>query len=805
MKKTILLLGIIILFILSTVSPLSFGYNIKKSIVSNNVITFYVGGSGPGNYTKIQDAIDNTTNGDTVFVYDDSSPYYENVMVNKSINLVGEDKYSTVIDGNKSGNCINIYTDWINISGFTIQNSYSCRIDSSCGIDIYSNNNTIDNNIIKSNIYNGITIKGSNNTISCNEIYNNYWYSIIITQCSCNSIINNIISGKYLHGSSGIGISYSDNNTISYNNIKDFYYEGISLWKSYNNNISYNYIKYNQDYAIGLDLCNNNYIIGNNISKNRYGIEFRRSCNNTIIGNNISDDSISLYDLCNNNIIKNNIISYGSSSITKSENNSIISNIFSHANSYFSNSDNNSIINNSFFKGGIKLEDSYQNTVSQNMVNDKPLVYFEDKSDKVIDVDAGQIILVNCDNFTIQNQDLSNTNCGIELEDTDNCLISSNILSNNIYGGLYLVSSSCNNIIVNNNITLNSDNSIRLHSLCNENIIMFNNVINNKEHGISIGSNNNTIAYNNISSNHFHGISIAGHNNNITHNIISKNGDISNSGAGIKIWDYSNNTIIKNDIILNNKWGIYFSGSSNNTIVGNNISLNKYNGIRLLHATDNHIIGNNIISNDWHGIWVEGNCRDNIIYNNNLAYNDMNANDTTINDWDNGYPSGGNYWDDYTGEDNNGDGIGDTPYTIPGGDNEDRYPLMEPWGGFNIPPVKPYITGPKRGKTGVEYQYKFLLSDPNFDAMYIRVDWGDGTPGSWIGPYESDVKVILSHTWNENGNYTIRAQSKDDFGVSDWAELIVTMPRDKTTSSFQFLRFLEQFPIFEKLIFYFIK
>ncbi|GAH12836.1 unnamed protein product, partial [marine sediment metagenome] len=62
-------------------------------------ITLYVGGSGAGNYTKIQDAIDDANDGDTVFVFDDSSPYYENVMVDKSISLIGENKETTIIDG----------------------------------------------------------------------------------------------------------------------------------------------------------------------------------------------------------------------------------------------------------------------------------------------------------------------------------------------------------------------------------------------------------------------------------------------------------------------------------------------------------------------------------------------------------------------------------------------------------------------------------------------------------------------------------------------------------------------------------
>jgi hypothetical protein len=44
----------------------------------------YVGGTGEGNYSRIQDAIDDAVDGDTVFVYDDSSPYYEHIRINKS-------------------------------------------------------------------------------------------------------------------------------------------------------------------------------------------------------------------------------------------------------------------------------------------------------------------------------------------------------------------------------------------------------------------------------------------------------------------------------------------------------------------------------------------------------------------------------------------------------------------------------------------------------------------------------------------------------------------------------------------------
>jgi len=61
--------------------------------------TLYVGGSGPNNYTTIQSAINDSTDGYTVFVYDDSSPYYENIIINNSIQLLGESKDTTVVNG----------------------------------------------------------------------------------------------------------------------------------------------------------------------------------------------------------------------------------------------------------------------------------------------------------------------------------------------------------------------------------------------------------------------------------------------------------------------------------------------------------------------------------------------------------------------------------------------------------------------------------------------------------------------------------------------------------------------------------
>ena len=151
--------------------------------------TLYVGGIGPGNYTSIQWAIENATEEDTVFVY--NGTYYENVVVEKSINLTGLDRNNTVIDGGGGGNVVNITVDWVNVTGFTITNGSSgfniqnavnyaisnndINLNTQYGIYLrYSNNSIITGNNISSNSFDGIdTYRASNNTIRSNQVFLN--------------------------------------------------------------------------------------------------------------------------------------------------------------------------------------------------------------------------------------------------------------------------------------------------------------------------------------------------------------------------------------------------------------------------------------------------------------------------------------------------------------------------------------------------------------------------------------------------------------------------------------------------------
>jgi hypothetical protein len=98
----------------------------------------------------------------------------------------------------------------------------------------------------------------------------------------------------------------------------------------------------------------------------------------------------------------------------------------------------------------------------------------------------------------------------------------------------------------------------------------------------------------------------------------------------------------------------------------------------------------------------------------------------------------------------------------------------------NQPPDAPSISGPHTGKPREEYTFTFASTDPEEDAVYYYVDWGDGSQEEWIGPYVSGESVPLNHSWTRPGSYTIRAQAKDTHDAeSDWGEASVKLTNKK--------------------------
>ena len=282
-------------------------------------------------YATIQEAIDasETSDGDRIFV--ESGVYYENVIVHKSLFLLGENVENTVIDGNSTGNVVSIIADNVSITGFTIQNgSYlNCGIFVSSNFNNVSYNRIVNNgkgiwlnassgnvllqNYVADNDY-GIELQCSNdNSISNNNITKNRAIGIYLYESSHNNVCGNYIANN----KQGIWVyafnNFSRNNLIAGNNITKNSYSGIRLWPSStcnlvysneirnnangvwiystcNNTIYRNNLVKNYRSGIGLEECCENLVFGNNLLENDYGVWIMRSFNNSLYHNNFADN-----------------------------------------------------------------------------------------------------------------------------------------------------------------------------------------------------------------------------------------------------------------------------------------------------------------------------------------------------------------------------------------------------------------------------------------------------------------------------------------------------------------------------------
>lgn len=487
----------------------------------------YVGGTDPGNYTTIQDAINDSIPGDSVYVY--NGTYYEHVTIDKPLSLVGEDRDTTIIDGGDTGDVVNVIADWVNFTGFTVARSGVSGSDA--GIELNSVQNCFVSGNNASNNEFGIHLRNSNNTtISDNDALDNK-VGIILFSSNDNIIVGNDAHHGSLHG---IFVSYSSGNTISGNNVSSNWFNGVSL-----------------------GLSNENIIVNNTVFSNEDGISSSFSTGNIFL--------------------------------------------------------DNVLVENGFHINGDSPEHWNTHTLdTSNRVNGNPVYYWKNTTGGTVPPGAGQVILANCTNVIVENQNVSAASLGIALGFSFGNTITSNAVSRNTKG--IAVEYSNDNTIANNTA---SDNDASIVLRVSNNTTVANNTVSGTDEGISLNS------------------------------------------------DSSNNTIVNNDV-LDNVRGIYARDSNNNTLVNNSIYSNSQFGIYLIS------------------------CYNNSIHHNILADNARQALDNTdANQWDNGYPSGGNYWNDYLGVDNcsgpnqdicpDPDEIGDTPYIIDP-NSRDKYPLFSPPG-----------------------------------------------------------------------------------------------------------------------------
>lgn len=324
---------------------------------------------------------------------------------------------------------------------------------------------------------------------------------------------------------------------------------------------------------------------------------------------------------------------------------------------------------------GFSLKNSHNNIIRNNIIKDRTNTFWL----------IGIYLSDSSSNNTIIKNSIIGNNApkgfiAIELRDfSNNNVVSENIITGNsgeLFGsnGIYIRESFYNIItrnIIRDNIGDLSGNGIELKWACN-----------------------NIISGNTLENNAFSGVFIFGDDVNIPfyscyNNIISKN-TITGNGYGIYFFECLNNTISDNDI-SNNNIGITLEGSNKSTISKNAILYNNkgievkvvrdsYYGTILKFTEENIITENNITDNNLYGIYIDDDVSENYFYYNNFENNGgsvigENAKDKGSNTWDDGSEMG-NYWDDYYGWDLNQDGIGDIPYNIPGGNNQDRFPLM---------------------------------------------------------------------------------------------------------------------------------
>jgi parallel beta-helix repeat protein len=347
-----------------------------------------------------------------------------------------------------------------------------------------------------------------------------------------------------------------------------------------------------------------------------------------------SRNGINIYS--SDNIIANNTISFSKEEgikISWSSNNDI-----SH----------NNVSGNRY---GILLYSSSDNTIESNIVK-------YNHGDISLEKGIG-IKLESSNGNTLEDNEISNNDgSGIELiSSSDNSMINNDISSNE--AGIYLVSSSGNQLM-GNSLSLN-DFGIYVWSSSSNNMVISNRVFSSFVEGIVIYSSSNRIASNNVSENGC-GISISSSGNFVGNNFVHMN-DLD----GIRVDSSSGQNTIADNRIFKNKNGVTLQSSSQTIIRGNNISLSVEYGLKSFLSSNNRIY-HNIISD-----------------NTKQVYDYMSEND-----WQDSYPSGGNYWGVYSpncADQFNGvitpqrsglhDGICDVPYYV-SSSSADYYPLKNP-------------------------------------------------------------------------------------------------------------------------------
>ncbi len=636
----------------------------------------------------------------------------------------------TFLVGGGSGVCYDIDASLVSISNFTMTN-FSTVVHIQDADDISMTDNKLVNNSAMG-IY---ALSSRFININHNYFDSNSGEDIYLSQVYDTSVKNNEF---YHSGDESIYLRYSSYNIIQNNLIEDTNTGGIYLKYSLKNQIRDNTISNSSMGVYLIDDSDHNYIGENTIDgTSQPGIEVMGTDNNILYGNMILESyaGVFLMDGNNNTVTRNTVenSSFQGIRVDVGFNNTVAENTVEYTvndNAMWIKSDLCTIGYNTVSKNnhhGITLYSTTNTTVHNNTADFNQLKGIRlDRSDNnelkdntVTSSEDGIYLMDSFNNTLSNNTASSNINHGISLSGSSNNLISDNVVeSNPVYG--INVDKSDNNSLSSNSINMNEEDGIYIED--SRNVTLMNNRLNanNISSIVLDNSLNITLKGNEMTgpglevigytvdnwnthtidtSNQVNGeplIYLKDQNNaevssNCGQLILANSSDIlvkektfSQGSVSILLGYSNNNTISNNTIKDNSRHGIYLFRSSYNKILDNFISSNE-NGIYFVLSEHTTIKNNSLRHNREAGLDINNNA-DNKIYHNNFINNTQHVKAFSSNVYDDGYPSGGNYWDDYEGDDRcsgpdqdepGRDGIGDTSYSV--GVNSDNYPLMEPW------------------------------------------------------------------------------------------------------------------------------
>ncbi len=603
-----------------------------------------------------------------------------------------------VIDGGQADYGIridNTFNYCFRIENCTIYNCksggiYFGNVNNGTIIDCNVSNN--DDGVPTNNIGNGIWMSGcDNNTIINNILFNNSEYGIYMGSSDDNVIQGNLIANNSRHGVCFITSSYR--NELIDNKIVNNSFFGLSSSNGNDHIIKGNLVSDNLNDGLrfyGGNGCN---ITENIIQRNEHGVEIEwTSTNFVVFKNSFIGNVLHAYDGVGGNEFNSATIGNYWENYTGNDNSPL---------------DGIGDIPYNFIGGGHGAIDNFP--IYQNPMHTGEKIRIDEKG--VNAFNWSQTALIK--NWISGNGSYTNpyiiedleidcvgTTNGIHIENSNEMYFTirhcraTNSGTSTRNGGIYIFNST-RGFITENNCSYNNENGISLYQ--SYNITISDNIANhNTEKGIlitGIVSNpcyNITIEENNLDFNDFGVYIWFGDNSDIIGNnasncttdgiilYICRNNTIigntfnNNSRHGIYSYQNYGGHIIRNNTANNNTgYGIGLDGSGTGTNDNNNVSENVVYGNTglagiFLNRADKNLIYNNLIQfNPQRGIYIGGSSYDNTIYNNTFKGNSLHAQElvtTGMNYWNSTVT--GNYWDNYTGLDSNGDGFGDDPYVI---------------------------------------------------------------------------------------------------------------------------------------------